>query len=94
MEYSYYVLPIKIVVIYIPNGCIVIEVKLGIWRFPEIGVPPVIIHFHGIFPSKPTRVPPIDGKQPPQHHPQALLQQFGGGEECRAIASMALKIGS
>ena len=25
-----------------------------IWRFPEIGVPPVIIHFNGMFPCKPS----------------------------------------
>ena len=26
----------------------------SIWRFPEIGVPPVVIHFGGIFPDKPS----------------------------------------
>ena len=26
--------------------------KEEIWRFPEMGVPPVIIQFHGIFPNK------------------------------------------
>ena len=30
-----------------------IEHVLTMWKFPEIGVPPVIIHF-GIFPYKPT----------------------------------------
>ena len=25
---------------------------LVIWRFPQIGVPPVLVHFHGIFPIK------------------------------------------
>ena len=24
------------------------------WEFPEIGVPPIIIHFHAIFPLKPS----------------------------------------
>ena len=38
-----------------------------IWAFPEMGVPPVIIHFNGIFPNKnhPTiGVPPWLGKAP------------------------------
>ena len=27
---------------------------LSLWRFPEIGVPPVLIHLNGIFPYKPS----------------------------------------
>ena len=31
-----------------------IPIFIDIWRFPEIGVPPVIIHFSRIFPYKPS----------------------------------------
>ena len=32
--------------------------RKNIWRFPKVGVPPVIIHFNGIFHHKPSRKPP------------------------------------
>ena len=28
------------------------QLTIHIWRFPEMGVPPVIIHSNGIFPKK------------------------------------------
>ena len=31
-----------------------LTIIITIWWFPEIGVPPVIIHFNGMFPHKPT----------------------------------------
>ena len=33
---------------------VIVGYLIYIWRFPEIGVPLVIIHFHGIFHSKPS----------------------------------------
>ena len=39
---------------HLEKGCLWIQKLMvyPIWRFPEIGVPPVIIHFSGIFPHK------------------------------------------
>ena len=39
----------------------------SIWRFPEIGLPPVIIHFNGIFPCKPSILGYPHWWKPPYH---------------------------
>ena len=56
-----------------------------ILRFPEIGVPPVIIHFNGIFLYKPSSYggTPIDGN--PHFEPSDDIARSAGASPPQAI---------